>query len=204
MKRKKNENSLKTAFKEILNGDIGGDNYKVDENSGNSNEINLLPEKMLIEKTNSINSLQESIIASDMIIEGNIKSSSKIIISGQIKGNVTSQSDIIITGKVEGDILSDNISLNDSSVIGNINTSAKLFINEKSILKGDVKSIDMICHGVVNGNINVENLVELASTASVIGDISAKSIRIHENATIKGILDISPKDYEKGSVGAVP
>jgi len=196
----KKENGFKAAFKEIINGDLSENDDKkndadildYEQNSSAGNAINQVAgeQESYTAIPNGEKSNLESVIAEDMTIEGNITSSSKIRISGTVKGNVTSKNDIFISGKVQGDITGDNVSLTNSSVQGNIKASNKVSLIEKSNLDGDVKSVDLICHGKIQGNITADNLVEIASSGSVTGDISSKSIKIDENASIRGVLDI--------------
>jgi len=196
----KKENGFKTAFKEIINGDLSENDDKKDnavmpDNGQNSSAGYTLNQVAGQQESNTDvpsgeKSNLESVIAEDMTIEGNITSSSKIRISGTVKGNVTSKNDIFISGKVQGDITGENVSFINSSVQGNIKASNKVSLNDESTLDGDVKSVDLICHGKIQGNITADNLVEIASKGSVTGDITSKSIKIDENASIKGVLDI--------------
>lgn len=180
----KKDNNFKTAFKEMMGSQItdSGDEKPSEIKSPESTELN----------GDLTESNEESIIASDMVVEGNITTKSRVTVLGRIKGNLKSKNDITISGKLDGDVSGRNISLNNCPIKGNITASDKVSLNEKSALTGNVDASEVISDGRIEGNIRASKVVELTSTATIIGDIVAGSIRIHENAVIKGMVDVSP------------
>jgi len=195
---KRKDNNFKTAFKEILNGDFSmGAKDSENKNSESDSIENRNLDNSVDSTTYVIDNFdadEESLIAKDMIISGNISSSSKIRILGEVRGNVSSKNDVIISGKVEGDISGNNISFQNSTVKGNIDAVKTISLNENSHLIGNIKSSELLCNGKVEGNINSKKLIELTSTANVLGDMVSQSIIIHENAVLKGMLDISSNE----------
>lgn len=57
-------------------------------------------------------------------------------------------------------------------------------------IRGDVKAGSAVLSGKVQGELNVQDNLELRETSSVIGNIKALGIAIFNGARIKGILDV--------------
>jgi len=92
----------------------------------------------MIEKTELIKSSMPSIIASDMYIEGTIKSSCSIEVEGKVNGSIIANSVIIREkGVCEGNISSDIIDVQGKFSgdldVGNIKVSKKAIVTGKFI-----------------------------------------------------------------------
>ncbi len=204
----KKESNFKTAFKEMM-GNQSPDSEKQPFEKGNNfskpdSEVKKSSESKSPDFADPdediAESNEESVIATDMVVEGNITSKSKVMVLGRIKGNLKSKNDITISGKLDGDISGRNVSLNDCPIKGNITASDKLSLNEKTALTGNVDAGEVISEGKIEGNVRASKVVELTATSTIIGDIVAGSIRIHENAIIRGMVDVSPDaTKEKGA-----
>ena len=59
---------------------------------------------------------EETVITKGVIIEGNIRTTSKLTIMGEVTGNVISSADLVIKGKVGGSIEANNITLSQCEV----------------------------------------------------------------------------------------
>ena len=57
-----------------------------------------------------------------------------------------------------------------------------------SVVNGDIKAGGVISNGTVHGNINASKVV-LSEESKTIGDVSCKTIRISEGASLKGKLE---------------
>jgi cytoskeletal protein CcmA (bactofilin family) len=63
---------------------------------------------------------------------------------------------------------------------------------------GPVYSANQVfCDGNIKGNIEASGLVALNQTAEVMGNIHAQSLRIQDNAVIKGNIDIFRDEKRK-------
>ncbi len=109
----------------------------------------------------------------------------------EIKGTITFDTNLFIDGKLEGEILS----------------SGTLTIGENGHVKGDIQAAAVSIHGVVNGNVTVEQRCELKTDAELVGDLKAPRLIIEEGATFVGRSEVTPKslpDKQGGKPAIVP
>lgn len=94
------------------------------------------------------------------------------IISGDtcFKGTITSQGTIRVDGQHEGEI----------------NTSGDLVVGENGHIQAQVKARNAIVAGVVNGNVDVSDKLELMPTAKLYGDIKVGTLTVNEGAVFRG------------------
>ncbi|WP_020593373.1 bactofilin family protein [Kiloniella laminariae] len=83
-------------------------------------------------------------------------------------GDLTSSGDLQIDGTVQGDVV-----------------CRFATIGEKAVVKGSVKAEEIRVCGMVQGQLNAD-VISLASTAKVVGDILHKSIEIEAGAHVEG------------------
>ena len=79
-----------------------------------------------------------------------------------IKGDVESTGDIRIDGTLKG----------------NLRTKGKVVIGTTGLVKGEVYCKHSDVEGKIEGKINVNELLSLKSTSSILGDIAAKRLAI--------------------------
>ena len=84
--------------------------------------------------------------------------------------------DLLVDGSVEGEITSDGVLT--------VGANASIQAGEKN--KVAVRTQSAIIHGKVVGDIVVTDRVELASTAELVGDVTASKISIQEGAVFIG------------------
>lgn len=84
--------------------------------------------------------------------------------------------DLLVDGSVEGEITSD----------GELTVGANATITAGEKNKVAVRTKSAIIHGRVTGDIVVTDRVELASTAELVGDVTASKISIQEGAVFIG------------------
>ena len=95
----------------------------------------------------------------------------------EIKGTVTFVADLVSHGKIEGEIQSEG----------------QLTIGPTGTMNGDIMAGRVSVHGVVNGNITVQDRCELKGNAQLIGDLESPSLVIEEGATFIGRSNVRPK-----------
>ena len=88
----------------------------------------------------------------------------------EIQGQVVTMGDIRIDGKIVGDFSSDQ----------------KLIIGQPGVIEGTITSRNCDVSGKVMGNIIVNEIVVLKSTADVVGDISTQKLVIDIGAQFSG------------------
>jgi cytoskeletal protein CcmA (bactofilin family) len=92
-----------------------------------------------------------------------------------IKGELSAQEDIRIAGRVEGRVDVDGFTLT---------------VEESAEVHADVSASGIIIAGAVKGSLVAERRIELRSTASVEGDLTAPTVRVDEGAIVRGKVDI--------------
>jgi len=87
-------------------------------------------------------------------------------LSTKIKGDITSEEDFRIDGFFEG----------------NLTTTAKIVLGEKGVLKGNIKCANAEVLGSISGDLVVQNLLSIKSTASIDGTVITGKLAIEPNA----------------------
>ncbi len=95
-----------------------------------------------------------------------------------IKGNVESTGNIRIDGSIIGDLI----------------TKGKLVIGATGFIKGKVVCKNSDVEGKIEGQIYVEELLSLKSTASIMGDMSTKKLAIEPGAKFTGNCNMTSND----------
>ena len=102
-----------------------------------------------------------------------------------IKGEVSGAEPLQIEGRVEGSI----------AFSGNY-----VSIGRDGVVTANVKAQDVAIRGMLRGNLNISDRVEIHGGGSVIGDISTRRIGIEDGAHFRGSIDMrrpDPKEYVK-------
>ena len=140
------------------------------------------------EPATTASSTEETIISKSVVIEGNVRTTSKLTINGEVTGNVISTADLVITGKVGGSIQGSRIRLSQCEINDTVTATSEIVISPNSVINGDVKAGTVISEGSINGNVDADS-VTLANSSKTVGDITCKTIRINEGASLKGKLE---------------
>ena len=93
-----------------------------------------------------------------------------------VVGTLRFTDDLLVDGSVEGEITSDGVLT--------VGANASIQAGDKN--KVAVRTQSAIIHGKVVGDIVVTDRVELASTAELVGDVTASKISIQEGAVFVG------------------
>jgi cytoskeletal protein CcmA (bactofilin family) len=94
-----------------------------------------------------------------------------------IIGDISATEDLVVEGRVTG-----KIHLNES----------RLTIGEEGHAQSQIIAREVVICGRVDGQIHASERVELRHTAQVTGDIISPRLIIHQDAVIKGSVDLSP------------
>jgi cytoskeletal protein CcmA (bactofilin family) len=112
---------------------------------------------------------------SDVTVIGN-----SIFISGNIEG----KEDLSVRGRIEG----------------NITLSNTLFLEDSGIIKADVTVKNAVISGVLVGNIEAEEGVEITEIGQMVGDIVAPRVIIRDGAKFRGNIDMTSYESSQDSV----
>ena len=94
-----------------------------------------------------------------------------------ITGDISATEDLVVEGRVTG-----KIQLNES----------RLTVGEEGHAHSQISAREVVISGRVEGQIQASERVELRHTAQVTGDIIAPRLIIHQDAVVKGTVDLSP------------
>ena len=99
-----------------------------------------------------------------------------------------------LTTKIKGDITSEEDFRIDGYFEGNLTTTSKIVLGEKGVLNGNIKCGNAEILGKVTGDLVVENLLSIKSSASIDGNVSIGKLAIEPGAvfnatcTMKGAV----------------
>ena len=107
----------------------------------------------------------------DMTLEKTNGNGATLISAGStLRGDISSNSDLRIDG----------------TVIGNIQSSAKVIIGGSGVVEGDVVASQTDVSGKVTGNIRAKELLQLKGESVVVGNLYAGKLQIEPSATFNG------------------
>jgi len=112
--------------------------------------------------TKSSDSKIETLIGSNVVIDGNVRFKEGLHISGVVKGDVT--------------------------VLDNEH-NAMLIIDETGHVEGEINVPKVIVHGQAMGRINSTEYLELGPNSTVFGDLCYNLLEIAKGAEIRGALE---------------
>lgn len=101
-----------------------------------------------------------------------------------ITGQIFSKEDLIIDGEVEGTVEAHD---------------HKLTIGPNGKVKATIKAKDIVILGVVQGNVEATEKIDIKKDARLVGDIKTARIAIEDGAVFKGSIDIVRAEAPKAS-----
>ena len=104
-----------------------------------------------------------------------------------INGNLNGDEDLTVLGRVEG----------------TISLTKTLNIEESGIVKANISVRNAIVSGVVVGNINATDSVEITEVGRMVGDIKAPRVIIVDGARYRGAVDMGDMEAARAS-GPLP
>ena len=93
-----------------------------------------------------------------------------------IKGQIFSQEDLTIDGEVEG-----SVELKEH----------RLTVGPNGKLQAGVKAREIVVLGIINGNVEAADKIDIRKDARLVGDIKTTRIVIEDGAYFKGSIDIT-------------
>jgi len=101
--------------------------------------------------------------------------------SVKLEGNFSGEGDVVIEGML----------------VGTLTTKGDVRVGANAVIEAEVHAKNTNVAGKVRGNI-VTNLLKLAATASIQGDIKTMALSIEEGAVVNGKINMSRDKVEKG------
>ncbi len=130
-----------------------------------------------------------TVISKSTMIVGDIRTLANITIDGNVRGKVDVLKDANIRGMLIGDLVCSNTDMRGSSIQGNVFAKGSTYIDNDSILLGDLTAQFASIDGKVKGNIEIGSKVELHPNAIVAGNINTNTISIADGANIRGFIN---------------
>jgi len=90
----------------------------------------------------------------------------------------------------EGTITTQNDLRIDGTVNGTINCGGKLIIGPTGRVEGDVNSQNAVIEGRFNGNLTVEDVLDVRESGTVMGEIKTSKLLVQNGATFTGNCDM--------------
>ncbi|MSU75733.1 MAG: polymer-forming cytoskeletal protein [Candidatus Magasanikbacteria bacterium] len=87
---------------------------------------------------------------------------------------------------VEGDFASEGNIVVKGSVAGSVRTSKHLSVEQGAKILANVRAGSAQVAGEVRGNMKIKDILELASTARVVGDVEVKTLTMEAGALVYG------------------
>ncbi|CUH95785.1 hypothetical protein P22_1865 [Propionispora sp. 2/2-37] len=105
-----------------------------------------------------------------------------------IKGTVTANAGIRVDGKIEGDI----------------HASGDVVVGENGQIFAQIKARNAVIAGLVRGNIDIQEKLELLPTAKIDGDLKVAVLTIAEGAVFKGACEMRGQESQHKEVHSQP
>jgi cytoskeletal protein CcmA (bactofilin family) len=87
---------------------------------------------------------------------------------------------------VKGDLSSNSDLRIDGTVVGNINSNAKIIVGSSGVVEGDITGNQADITGKVSGNIRTKELLQLRGECTVTGNLYAGKLQVEPSATFNG------------------
>lgn len=123
-------------------------------------------------------------------MEGTLRSDSDVEIVGDFKGEIASDGKVTIHSNTQSSIAAAELVLIDCTLTGDAMVGGDVSINERSSITGNVRAANIVCSGVIKGNLNVTGNITLTENAQVIGDIKTGTLAMSRGAKVSGKIDM--------------
>lgn len=123
-------------------------------------------------------------------MEGTLRSDSDVEICGDFKGEIASDGKVTIHANTTSSIAAAELVLLDCTLMGDAMVGGDVSIDEHSSVTGNIRATNVICSGVIKGNLNVQSNITLTENAQVFGDIKTGTLAMSRGAKVTGKIDM--------------
>ena len=138
-------------------------------------------------------SMNVTVIAKSMVVDGNISTASPVAVRGTVNGDITTSSDVGINGLVNGDITAENIDFNHAAIRGNSKANREVNLGNQSVVIGDIDGGRITIDGKVKGNVNAVNALFFKSNALMVGSVVAGGINMEDGSRVNASITLTNK-----------
>ncbi|MBP1736215.1 MAG: Integral rane protein CcmA involved in cell shape determination [Oscillospiraceae bacterium] len=132
---------------------------------------------------------ERTIISKNSFVDGNIRSFANVTIEGSVRGRVDVMKDVSMQGLLVGNLTCNNADMQGSSIQGNVQTKGNIFVDNDSILLGNMIAQYANIDGKIKGDVDIGSKTEFGSNAVILGDIKTGTIRVEDGANIQGFVN---------------
>lgn len=100
---------------------------------------------------------------------------------------------------IEGDVKTDSDIRIDGHVKGTIDSQAKIVVGKSGKIEGDVGCINADISGKITGELRVQEMLFLKSTAIIEGDITANKLVVEAGAQFNGNCQMGVKEVHQSN-----
>lgn len=100
---------------------------------------------------------------------------------------------------LKGDIRSNGDLRIDGTIIGNVQSSAKIIIGASGVVEGDIAGSQADIVGKVSGNIRAKEILQLRGDSVVTGNLYAGKLQVEPSATFNGQCHMGANVVEMNS-----
>ncbi len=132
---------------------------------------------------------ETTVISKSTVVVGSIRSLANVTIEGKVSGNVDVLKDATLKGVLVGDLMCNNSSMRGSTMQGDVLSKGKVYIDNDSMLLGDLRAQYTSVDGKIKGNMDIGGKIQLHQNAIVAGNINAASITVEDGANLRGFVN---------------
>ena len=134
---------------------------------------------------------QKTFFAPGTIFEGTLTTPGDVEVAGEITGEIVSDGKVSLRRVGNVSISSRDLELLAANFKGDVTVKGDVIVDAKSTLQGNIRSSRVICHGKINGNLNVTESVVIDESAAIIGDIKTPSMDVARGARVCGQIQMT-------------
>lgn len=133
-----------------------------------------------------------SIISHQSKIVGDIELHEELELNGFLHGNIISSAAIRLNtdANIIGNVMAASLNVNSGRIEGDILCHTHFKSEVLTEIKGNIKAESAIISGTIYGNVSIQKLLTLDSSAKVIGTIEASEIKVLNGALFNGEVNI--------------
>lgn len=136
-------------------------------------------------------SLEPTVIAQGVIVNGNMETQGDLLIHGRVIGDVLCHANLMIYGEVEGSIQCKSAHFEHARIHGDVHCSQHLEVLDDTCIDGNIEATSLLHGGAIIGDAMVQEAIHCTSTSNLNGNISAKEIEVEKGAIINGTMMIA-------------
>ena len=123
-------------------------------------------------------------------MEGTLRSDSDVEIVGDFRGEIASDGKVTIHSNTQSSIAAAELVLIDCVLTGDAMVGGDVSINERSSVTGNIRATNVVCSGIIKGNLNVTGNITLTENAQIIGDMKTGTLAMSRGAKVSGKIDM--------------